>query len=105
MEDTIMDTIDDQDDTLFDDHLYSQREAIRESLDTIANDIGMAMRDIGLTFPVFLTVPSSGRSLATIATPIDPSHEDWTRVTAIVCQIIGDRLGTGRLLNRRLRCA
>src|SRR3954467_265584 len=105
MEDTIMNTFDDQDDTLFDDRLESQRETLRESLDAIANDIGMAMRDVGLTFPVFLTVPSSGRSLATIATPIDPSDEDWTRASAIACQIIEARCGTGKLRGRGLQCA
>ena len=68
-----MDTFDDQDDTQFADHLYSQRETIRESLDAIANDIGMAMRDVGLRFPVYITVRASGDSLATIATPLDPS--------------------------------
>ena len=89
----------------FDDHLYSQRETIRESLDEIATDVGMMLRDVGLTFPVFLTVPTSGNSLATIATPIDPSDEDWTRASAIICQIIEDRCGTGKLRRRELRCA
>ena len=70
-------TFDDQDYMQFDDHLHSQREAIRQSLDAIANDIGMAMRDVGPDIPVFLTVPNSGNSLATVATPIDPPDEDW----------------------------
>src|SRR5438067_5947790 len=100
-----MDTIDDQDDTLFDDRLESQRDIIRESLDAIANDVGMMLRDVGLSFPVFLTVPTSGNSLATIATPIDPSDEDWKRASAIACQIIEARCGTGKLRGRGLRCA
>src|SRR6266498_1487677 len=97
MEDTIMDTIDDQDDTLFDDRLYSQRETIRQSLHEIANDIGMAMRDVGLTFPIYITVRDAGNSLATIATPLDPTDDDWQRASKIVCQIIGKKIGTGRL--------
>ena len=68
-----MDTLDDQDRMQIDDHLYSQRETIRQSLDAIGNDIGMAMRDVGQTFPVYITVGTSGNSLATIATPLDPS--------------------------------
>jgi hypothetical protein len=57
----------------------------------------MVMRDPGLTCPLFLTVPNSGNSLATVAAPIDPPDEDWSRVAAIVCQIIEDRLGIGGL--------
>lgn len=48
--------------------LDRQRDIIRKSLDAIANDVSMALRDAGLAFPVCLTVPSSGDSLATIAT-------------------------------------
>src|SRR5437763_343901 len=96
---------DDQDDMQFDNHLESQRKAIRQSLDAIANDIGMALRDVGLTFPVFLTVPNSGHSLVTFATPIDPTDGDWSRVTAIVCQTIQSRTGAGKLHGRALQCA
>jgi hypothetical protein len=63
MEDTIVDNPDDQHDPLpFADHLYSQRETIRECLDSLAADVGVALRDAGLTCPVFLTVPNSGDS-------------------------------------------
>jgi hypothetical protein len=34
----------------------TQREIIRLSLDAITNDIGMALRDAGLTFRIFITV-------------------------------------------------
>ena len=53
---------DHEDDARFADHLYSQRETIRESLDAIASDVGVALRDAGLTCPVYLTVPNSGNS-------------------------------------------
>jgi hypothetical protein len=65
-----MDTTDNQDDERFDNDIESQREAIRGSLDEIANDIGMVMRDEGLHFPVCITVRDHGDSLATIATHI-----------------------------------
>jgi hypothetical protein len=42
MEQTIMDTIGDQ----FDDNLESERDTIRRSLDAIANDVGMAIRNV-----------------------------------------------------------
>ena len=62
----------DQDDTL-----DAQRDIIRQSLDAITNDIGMAMRDVGLTFPLYITVRNSGDALVTIATSLDPSDEEW----------------------------
>jgi hypothetical protein len=52
-----------------------------------------------------MTVRDSGDSLATIATPIDPSNDDWQQASEIVCQIMGRKLGTGRLRSRELVCA
>ena len=74
-----MNTFDEQDDLIFDDRLDTQRDIIRQSLNEIANDIGMAMRDVGLTFPVYMTVRNSGDALVTIATTLDPSDADWHR--------------------------
>ena len=82
-----------------------QRKIIRRSLNEIISDIGMAMRDAGLHFPVFMTVRDSGDSLATIATPIDLSNDDWQQASEIVCQIMGRKLGNGRLGSRELVCA
>jgi hypothetical protein len=65
----------------------------------------MVMRDEGLRFPVFMTVRDNGDSPATIATPLDPSDVDWERASAIACQIIGKKIGTGRLRSRGLLCA
>ena len=55
-----------------DDKLDAQRDIIRQSLDAIVNDIGMAMRDVGLTFPLYITVRNSGDALVTIATSARP---------------------------------
>ncbi len=85
--------------------LDAQREIIRKSLSEIANDIGMALRDAGLNFPVFMTVRDNGDSLATIATPLDPSDDDWERAADIVCRIIGKKIGTDGLQGRELPCA
>ena len=68
-----MDTNNDDHET--NDKLDTQRDIIRQSLDAIVNDIGMAMRDVGLTFPVYMTVRNSGDALVTIATTLDPSDD------------------------------
>jgi len=83
----------------------AQRDIIRQSLDDIAAKVETALREARLDFPVFLTVPNSGDSLATMACPLDPSHEDWSHASAIVCKIIGKRLGDVRLHGRPLHCA
>ena len=88
-----------------DDRLDAQRDIIRQSLDEIANDIGMAMRDVGLTFPVYMTVRNSGDALVTIATTADPSDANWLPALAIVCRIIEEKVGCGRLRGRELPCA
>ena len=46
------------------------------------------MRDVGLTFPVYMTVRNSGDALVTIATTLDPSDTDWQQASEIVCRII-----------------
>jgi hypothetical protein len=94
-----------QDNLAFDDTLDAQRDIIRQSLDAITNDIGMAMRDVGLTFPVYITVRNSGDALVTIATPLDPSDEEWQQASAIVCRTLEERAGCDRLRGRGLACA
>jgi hypothetical protein len=88
-----------------DNKLDAQRDIIRHSLPELVNDIGMRTRDEGLHFPVYITVRDHGDSLATIATPLDPSGDDWSRATAIVCQVIQKKTGTDGLRWRELLCA
>jgi len=88
-----------------DDRIQAHREIIRQSLDEIAADVGTPLRDAGLNYPVFLTVPQSGDALATIATPLDPSDEDWSKMSEIACRVIGKRLGGFSLIGRALPCA
>jgi hypothetical protein len=83
----------------------AQREVIRQSLNEIAAEVATALRDARLDFPVFLKVPNSGDSLSTMACPLDPSDSDWSHASAIVCRIIGQRLGDARLSGRSLHCA
>ena len=91
--------------TASNDRLDAQRDIIRQSLDAITNDIGTAMRDVGLTFPVYITVRNSGDALVTIASPLDPSDEQWQQASAIVCRTLEERVGCGRLRGRELACA
>ena len=102
-EDHLMNTIEYDYDS--DDNLDIQRDIIRQSLNAIVNDIGMAMRDVGLTFPVYMTVRNSGDALVTIMTPRDPSDEEWQQTTAIVCRTLEERVGCARLRGRELACA
>jgi hypothetical protein len=88
-----------------DDRLNTQRDIIRQSFDAIANDIGMAMRDVGLTFPIYMAVRNSGDALVTIATTHDPSDAAWAQASEIVCRIIEETVGCGRLRGQTLPCA
>ena len=72
----------------------AQREIIRQSLDEIAAEVATALRDAHLDFPVFLTVPNSGDSLATMACPLDPS--DGRLVTCFSHRLSHHRATIGR---------
>ena len=87
------------------DKIEADREILRESLEEIVREVGTRMQEAGLCDPVFLTVPSGGRALMTMATPADSNHEDWRRMTKIVCIAISDRLDGIRLRSRALPCA
>ena len=100
-----MNTIEHEDDSSTGNKLDTQRDIIRKSINEIANDIGMKMRDVGLTFPLYITVRNSGNSLVTIMTPLDPSDADWQRAREIVCGTLEERIGCGRLGGRELACA
>jgi hypothetical protein len=85
--------------------LETQRQILGRSLSEVANEIGMTMRDAGLHFPVYITLRDSGDSLATIATPLDPSDDDWQNAVDIVCRIVGNKVRCDRLIGRELTCA
>jgi hypothetical protein len=83
----------------------AQREMIRLALDEIVTEIGVALCDARLDFPVYITVPNSGQSVAGMACPLDPCDSDWASASAIVCRIVGQRLGDAQLRGRPLHCA
>lgn len=100
---TKMQIIDQPDKTA--DGINAQRAILTKSIDDIAGEIGSALRDAGLHFPVYINVRSSGDSLATIATPVDPSNADWDHATTVACKVIGRWVGSDRLIGRPLVCA
>jgi hypothetical protein len=82
------------------------REMIRQSLDAISSDIGMAMRDAGLGgTPTYIVVPNSGSAVVTVMTPLDPTDEDWARIMEIACRVIQEKIGSGRLKTREMAWA
>lgn len=88
-----------------DDQLETQRAFLRKSLSEITGDVGVAMRDAGLTFPVSIIIPHSGNSFAMIGSPLGPSDVDCQRAIAIICEVVGKRLGGRQLCGRELTCA
>jgi hypothetical protein len=56
-----------------------EREIIRRSLDEIATNVGSAPSEIGLTQAVDATVPHGADAVATFATRLDPSDDDWSQ--------------------------
>ncbi len=59
-----------------DDRIEADRKIIAQSRNEIVAELGIAMRDSALSYPVYLCMPQSGDALAT---PLDPSDEDWLR--------------------------
>ena len=87
------------------DRLEQQRASLRDALQRIVDDIGTEMRTAGLNFPIFIAVRNEGPTLATAATPLDPSDQDWDRAFDIVLRTIEERIGCGRLRGQTLTCA
>jgi hypothetical protein len=102
-----MDAIDHQQEPSTDDDydgLEAQKSIIRQSLDEIAADIGIALLKANLSFPIGLTTPSSGRAFLTIVTQNDPSDEEWARASEIVRDIVSKKLVGIELRSRPLPC-
>jgi hypothetical protein len=85
--------------------IEAEREIIRQSLDAIASDVAMAMRDVGLHYPIGLAVPGSGNSVANILCPVDPPDDDWSHITAIACAVLAKKLGGKSFRGLPIVCA
>jgi len=88
-----------------DDRTEAEREIIRDSLSEIALDVKSRLREADLRYPVYLSVPLSGHAIITLFTDLDPSDEQWDRISEIIRQILSARLGGMRLRSRHLSCA
>ncbi len=102
-----MDAIDHEQEPFTDDDyddLEEKRSIIRQSLDEIAADVGIALLKANLTFPIGLTTPSSGHAFLTIVTQNDPSDEEWAKASEIIRHIVSTKLGGIELCSRSLPC-
>jgi hypothetical protein len=84
-----------------DDKVEAKRKIIRRALDEITAEVASKMRGENLHSSVNIVVPSR-HSLATIAGPLDLPTEVWSRVSEIVCEVIGQKLGREGLRGRPL---
>jgi hypothetical protein len=87
------------------DRIEGKREIVRQALDDIALEVGNRLREARLDVPVFLTIPRSGYAIVTMATPLDPLEDVWASVTAIVRQVVSDRLDGIILQSHETPCA
>jgi len=87
------------------DSLIAMRDAIRQSINEITAQLNSALVKAELAYPIYLCVPASGDALATLACPLDPNDAEWDRITDIVRDIVGKKIGKTRLRTRPLACA
>jgi len=84
------------------------REQYREQLISLLPEIGAdltaALTAADLHIPVFMSVPRTGDSFLTFATPVDPSDSEWERVGEIVREVVEETSGIAKLLVRDLPC-
>lgn len=81
-----------------------RHELLTLLLPAIAEEVTAALAAANLQMPIFLTVPTSGDTVATLATPHDPSGEDWVKVCELVREIVGARAGIEKLGTRPVPC-
>jgi hypothetical protein len=81
------------------------RDIIRQSLSDITAELNSALVAAGLTYPIYLCVPTTGDVLVTFACPLDPTDGEWDLITQIVREIVGKEIGSMRLTARPLSCA
>jgi hypothetical protein len=84
-----------------DDKVEANRKIIRRALDEIIVAVEQAMQRENLRSRIQIVVPSR-YSLVTIAGPCDSSSDERSRLSAIVCEVIGQKLGRDGLRGRPL---
>jgi hypothetical protein len=84
-----------------DDKVEAKRKIVRQSLDQIKDEIEHALHDANLNSPINIVVPSR-YSLVTIGGTRNLPPDEWSRMSAIVCEVIGQKLGRQGLRGRPL---
>jgi hypothetical protein len=84
-----------------DDKVEAKRKIIRQSLDEITAEVASMMSGENLHSSVNIVVPAR-HSLVTIGGTRDSSSAEWARISSIVCEVIGQRLGRDGLRGRPL---
>jgi hypothetical protein len=84
-----------------DDKVEAKRKIIRRELDEIIVAVEQAMQRENLRSRIQIVVPTR-HSLVTIAGPCDSSPEERWRLSSIVCEVIGQKLGREGLRGRSL---
>jgi hypothetical protein len=88
-----------------DNRIESKQQIIRDRLNEIIVDVESRLRAAGLSSTIFLTVPNSGNAVASIATPLDPPDDLWSRIVETVCEIVSERLDGLKLRSQDMICA
>jgi hypothetical protein len=99
-----MDTqeIDDQTD---DDDVMAHRERAKAELDQIAQQVRLALAELGIDIPLFFIVPNSGDAIVTFGTITDPPDTEWSRVGEVVGSIVAQSCGLRGTRRREVVCA
>jgi hypothetical protein len=84
-----------------DDKAEAKRKVIRRSLDELKAQVERAMLAANIRSPINIVVPSR-YSLVTIGGTRDLPPEEWSRMSAVVCDVIGQKLGRDGLRGRPL---
>ena len=84
-----------------DDKVEAKRRIIRQSLHEITAEIEEALRDADLCSSINIVVPSR-HSLVTIASARDVHPDEWSRMSAIVRQVMNRKLAAKGLRGRPL---
>jgi hypothetical protein len=84
-----------------DDKVEAKRKIIRKSIDEIAAEVEAEFRKASLQSRIDIVVPSRC-TLVTIAAPHDVPPHEWSHMSAIVRQVLSQKLGTKELRGRPL---
>jgi hypothetical protein len=83
-----------------DDRIEQKRQIIRQALHEDTVEVEAAMRAENLRVPIRISVPSR-YSIVTVRRPLNMTGDEWSRMSAIVREIVGRKLGGNELRSGR----